>query len=218
MVYPRGVPRLWNDTIEAHRREVRDTVMQTTATLVAERGLRSVTMSAIAEQSRIGRATLYKYFSDVEAILLAWHERQVADHLDQLIRARERADGPAERLEAVLRAYALTAHERHGHFDADLTTFLHRDESVVAARHQLHALVGGLLSDAATAGHVRDDVTPGELVHYCLHALAAANTLPSKAAVRRLVAVTLTGLRPALGDTSTDPAPARRVVAEAGGG
>jgi len=35
----------------------------------------------------------------------------------------------------------------------------------------------------------------GELAAYCLHALAAG-TLPSEAAVERLVAVTLAGLRP----------------------
>jgi hypothetical protein len=34
------------------------------------------------------------------------------------------------------------------------------------------------------------------LAGYCLHALTAANGLPSKAAVDRLVAVTLAGLRP----------------------
>ena len=36
----------------------------------------------------------------------------------------------------------------------------------------------------------------GELASYCLHALAAASSLPSAAAIRRLVTVTLAGLRP----------------------
>ena len=71
------MPKLWNETIEAHRREVRDAILDTTAALVAEHGLRSVTMSQIAEKTGIGRATLYKYFPDVEAILPAWHERQI---------------------------------------------------------------------------------------------------------------------------------------------
>jgi hypothetical protein len=35
-----------------------------------------------------------------------------------------------------------------------------------------------------------------ELAAYWLHALAAASSLPSEAAVRRLVAVTVTGLLP----------------------
>lgn len=56
-----------------------------------------------------------------------------------------------------------------------------------------------LLTKAAAAGHVRDDVAPGELASYCLHALAAAGSLPSEAAVRRLVTVTLAGLRPSRG-------------------
>ncbi len=69
------MPKLWNETIEAHSRAVRDAILETTWALVAEHGLRSVTMSQIAEETGIGRATLYKYFPDVEAILLAWHER-----------------------------------------------------------------------------------------------------------------------------------------------
>src|SRR5215212_6500884 len=50
-----------------------------------------------------------------------------------------------------------------------------------------------------TAAYFRehpDDVAPDELASYCLHALAAASSLPSKAAVRRLVTVTVAGLRP----------------------
>jgi hypothetical protein len=43
---------------------------------------------------------------------------------------------------------------------------------------------------------LRNDVAPDELASYCLHALAAASSLPSKTAVRRLVTVTLAGLRP----------------------
>lgn len=54
------VPKLWSETIEAHRREVHDAIIETTAARVAEHGLRAVTMSQIAEETGIGRATLYK--------------------------------------------------------------------------------------------------------------------------------------------------------------
>jgi hypothetical protein len=53
-----------------------------------------------------------------------------------------------------------------------------------------------MLAEGARSGHVRDDVAPGELASYCLHALTATSSLPSKTAVRRLVTVTLAGLRP----------------------
>jgi hypothetical protein len=57
-------------------------------------------------------------------------------------------------------------------------------------------LLRDVLRDAAQAGEVRDDVAPDELAAYCLHALRAAGSLPSEASVRRLVTVTLAGLRP----------------------
>jgi AcrR family transcriptional regulator len=191
-VYPAGVPKLWNETIEAHRRDVREAIMDTTAALAAERGLASVTMSQIAAEAGIGRATLYKYFSDVEAILVAWHDRQVTGHLHHLAEVRDHADGTRERLEAVLRAYALISHERH---DTELAALLHRGEHIARAHQHLHDLVRDLLAEGARTGDVRDDVAPDELADYCLHALTAAGSLPSKAAVHRLVQVTMAGLR-----------------------
>jgi hypothetical protein len=55
-------------------------------------------------------------------------------------------------------------------------------------------LVTDAIARAAKAGCVRRDISPAELARYSLHALTAAATLASKAAVRRLVKVTLTGL------------------------
>jgi AcrR family transcriptional regulator len=194
--YTASVPRLWNDTIQAHRAAVRDAILDTTAALVSEHGLFSVTMSQIAEATGIGRATLYKYFPDVEAILLAWHERQVTGHLDQLAAIRDQPGGARERLEAVMEAYALIIHETHGHHDTELAAFLHQDEQVANAQQQLRGLIQDLLTEAAATGELRDDVAPEELASYCLHALAAARRVPSKAAVRRLVTVILAGLQP----------------------
>ncbi len=186
------MPKLWGETIEAHRREVRDAIQESTATLAARHGLASVTMSQIAAETGIGRATLYKYFADVEAILVAWHERQVAMHLRHLAEVRDVTRGAGERLEAVLNAYALMAHERHS---IELTTLLHRRDHVARAQLQLHNMIRDLLAEGGKAGDIRDDVAPDELATYCLHALAAASCMRSKAAVRRLVTVTLAGLR-----------------------
>jgi AcrR family transcriptional regulator len=194
--YTGVVPRLWNQTIEAHRHQVRGAILDATAGLVAEHGLRSVTMSQIAEKTGIGRATLYKYFPDIEDVLLAWHERQIAGHLDQLVDVRDQAGDAGGRLEAVLEAYARIAHASHGHHDTDLAAFLHRGARVARARQQVHDMLRDLLAEAATTGDVRDDVAPDELASYCLHALTAAGSLPSRAAVGRLVTVTLAGLRP----------------------
>jgi AcrR family transcriptional regulator len=188
-----AVPKLWNETIEAHRRAVRDATLDTTAALVAAHGLRSVTMSQIAEETGIGRATLYKYFPDVEAILVAWHERQISGHLGLLAGLREQTGDAGERLEAVLEAYALIQHEHHG---TELAALLHQGQHLVRAQQHLRGFIRDLLDEAAETGDVRDDVAPDELASYCLNALAAAGSLPSKSGVRRLVKVTLAGLRP----------------------
>jgi AcrR family transcriptional regulator len=192
------VPRLWNDTIQAHRAAVRDAILDTTAALVSQHGLMSVTMSQIAETTGIGRATLYKYFPDVEAILVAWHERQISAHLAQLADLHDQAGDAGQRLQAVLEAYALISHDRfsHQHPGPEVAALLHRGAHLTRAQQQVHDLIKDLLTEAAASSEVRDDVAPEELASYCLHALTAAGSLLSKAAVRRLVTVTLAGLRP----------------------
>jgi AcrR family transcriptional regulator len=187
------VPKLWNETIEGHRRAVRDATLDTTASLVAEHGISAVTMSQIASATGIGRATLYKYFPDVVSILIAWHQRQVAGHLELLGGIRDQADNPGGRLESVLDAYALISYQHHG---TDLAALLHGSEHVSHAQQQLLDFVRELMAEGAQNGDIRDDVAPDELARYCLHALTAASSLPSETAVRRLVQVTLDGLRP----------------------
>ncbi|HCA85282.1 MAG TPA: TetR/AcrR family transcriptional regulator [Streptomyces sp.] len=190
------MPKLWNETIEAHRHAVREAILKSAWVLVTEHGLMSVTMTQIAEKSGIGRATLYKYFPDVEAILAAHHERHVAGHLERLTELRDRPGDAGERLKEVLGQYALICHHRTRPGTEELAALLHRGEHVAHAQQQLLGLFRDVLTEALVAGDIRDDVTPDELAGYCLHALSAAGNLPSETAVRRLVTVTLAGLRP----------------------
>jgi AcrR family transcriptional regulator len=198
------VPKLWTETIDAHRTAVRDATLDTTAALVAQRGLAGVTMSQIAQEAGIGRATLYKYFPDVQAIMVAWHERHITAHLDQLAAVRDHTQGTAsQRLAAVLTAYAQLSRQQH---DTELAALLYRGEHVAHAQQHLRQLITDLIAAGARDGDLRSDVAPSELATYCLHALTAAGSMPSQAAVRRLTSVTLTGLR--LVTPTTAPAPA----------
>jgi AcrR family transcriptional regulator len=190
----RAVPRLWNETIEAHRQAVSEAILDTTAALVAEHGLRAVTMSQIAEQAGIGRATLYKYFPDVEAILIAWHERHVGAHLHEFAQIRDQAAVTAnERLRSVLETYALIQHD---HYGSELAALLHQGPHLEHAQRRLGHIIRDLIAEGANTGEFRADVNANELANYCLHALTGAAGLPSKTAARRLVTVTLAGLDP----------------------
>ena len=186
------MPRLWDETVEAHRHAVRDATLDAAAALVAEHGLHGVTMSQIAGRTGIGRATLYKYFPDLEAILMAWHERQVSRHLHELALLDDESASAERRLERLLEAYALIQHE-HGRSDPAL--LVHKGEHVAGAHTRLRDFIAAIFAEGAAAGELRDDTSPEELATYCLHALGAAADLPSKAAVQRLVAVTLAGVR-----------------------
>jgi AcrR family transcriptional regulator len=192
-MYDRVVPKLWTDTIEEHRRAVQDAALDAVAALAREHGLAALTMSGIAAEAGIGRATLYKYFPDVEAVLIAWHERQIGRHLGQLAQVRDGAGSPAARLEAVLGRYAAIQHEHHG---TELAALLHQGEHVARAHQQLQAFIAELIADGARAAEIRGDIAAGELAAYCLHALTAVGSAPSRAAVGRLLAVIMDGLRP----------------------
>ena len=152
-------------------------------------------MSAIAQSAGIGRATLYKYFPDVESILVAWHERQIESHLAELTRVKERTEGVWEQLEAVLHAYAFLSRSGHEHGDAAVVR-LHQGGHTGHARESLQAFLAELVRQGAAAGAFRADVAPEELAAFCLHAVGAAAGLSSHEAVLRLVNVTLDALRP----------------------
>lgn len=186
------MPKLWNESIGAHRRAVRDAILDAAAALLTEHGLTSVSMSGIAKKTGIGRATLYKYFPDAQAILIAWHEREVLRHLEQL-RSIGAEGRPGTRLRAVLEGFAFICH--HHHHDGDLVALLHQRDHVLRAHRHLKEFVAELVQEGARTGDIRTDVVAGELAGYCLHALTAAGSASSKAAVRRLVEVTMSGLR-----------------------
>jgi AcrR family transcriptional regulator len=194
-MYHVRMPKRWAETVDEHRGSIRDAVLDATAELVTQRGLTGVTMAGIAEATGIGRATLYRYFPDVDAVLTAWHERQLATHLAHLTGIRARSSDPAAQLREVLTGYAHMSRRRGGAVDS-IAASLHSGPHAAQAVDQVSTLVTDVLKACVGSGAVRTDVPPGELAAYCLHALSAVGPATSGAALRRLVAVTLDGLRP----------------------
>lgn len=185
------VPKLWQDTIGAHREHVREAILDASAELAGAHGPLSLTMSQIAEATGIGRATLYKYFPDVESILVAWHERHVQDHLERLRKIADKPGHAIARLEGVLEEYARSVHRTH---HRDFGAVLHRHADMAGPQRQLAELLERLIDESAQEGRVRSDVPARELATYCVHALAASRHLRGSGASRRLVDVTLDGL------------------------
>jgi AcrR family transcriptional regulator len=189
------MPQLWAETVRAHQEEVRDAILEAVDELVRNRGLLALNMSHIAAAAGIGRATLYKYFSDIEQVVAAWHDRQVAAHLAQLVAIREQPGESAERLRAVLAAYGRICQQRQNHAD-ERTAALHHSQQANDGQARLIAIIADLIVEASTAGAVRSDVPPRELAAYCVCALEAASSTSTPAQLARLVQVIWVGLAP----------------------
>jgi AcrR family transcriptional regulator len=189
--YTARMPNPWAATVAEHRRDLHEAILDATVRLVAEHGLRAVTMAQVAATAGIGRATLYKYYSGIEAILLAWHEREIGAHLRQLEALIARSETADERLRAVLETFARMTFAYRSN---PLVPLLHRGDHVARARSHLTGLIEGVLADGQEAGDVRSDTRPEELSVYVLHALGAAAEAPNEDALTRLVDVILAGI------------------------
>ena len=58
----------WEASLATHRAQQRTLIQRAAVDLATERGLSSVGMVDVARRAGISRATLYKYFSSVEAV------------------------------------------------------------------------------------------------------------------------------------------------------
>lgn len=148
----------------------------------------------MAKAAGIGRATLYKYFADVESILVAHHAQRIEAHLQALEELRGGSGPVGSRLVAVLRAYASICFHRGRHWFTDASALVHRGPDVADAEYRLRGVFVDLMKEAAAEGLVRTDVNSEELAEYCLHALPAASQAADRDQVTRLVRLVLDGL------------------------
>ena len=188
------MPKLWEESIDGHRRAVREAITEAAWRLAEEHGPLALTMSQVANAAGIGRATLYKYFTDVESILVAHHAQHVEDHLQALEGLRTGPGTVGARLVAVVGTYASICFQRGRHGSTDVSALVHRGPEVADAERRLRRVFAELIEDAAPEGIVRSDVDPDELAAFCLHALAAAGQVTNLDGVGRLVRVVLDGL------------------------
>lgn len=188
------MPTLWEGSIEGHRRAVRDAITEATWQLAEDHGPLALTMSQVAKAVGIGRATLYKYFTDVESILIAHHAQHVQRHLQVLEELGGGSSAVASRLVAVVGAYASICFHRARHGSTDVSALVHRSAEVEIAERRLRNVFDQLIEEAVADALVRTDVSTEELAAYCLHALSAAGQATDLEQVQRLVRVVLSGL------------------------
>lgn len=184
--YGQDVPKLWKDTVEEHRRDVRAAILDAAWNLAQERGVRGVTMGLVAEHAGISRATLYKYFRGVEEILVAGHTQHVQEHLATLRAARSTAGTPREGLERLIDRYAEICFHRGRDGAPDIAALVHSGHQHHRNARQVEELFVDAVRAAQKAGAVRTDVAAALLATYCVHGAEGAGNVANKGEVRRL--------------------------------
>ncbi len=71
------MPRIRADNLAAHRAQQRDALLTSFHRLLTERGYEAVTLADVAAGAGVARPTVYNYFEDKEALLLALIDRDV---------------------------------------------------------------------------------------------------------------------------------------------
>jgi AcrR family transcriptional regulator len=210
------MPRIWTDSIESHRQQVHDAILAATADLAAEHGPLALAMSTIADRAGIGRATLYKYFPDLESILLAWHKREFTRHLEGLKRLSQDPEVTLQHLAT----FIADLRRRLPHFTGgdvvgnlaqtvaqlgDPDGHEHGEQLTV----EVTSILSGLLAQLARRKQVRRDHSPEALARWLLHAVHAPASL-DPSTVAELVSDSLAPRRTSPRASSPQPGGTRR--------
>ena len=154
----------------------RDRIIQAALTLIAERGLTSVTMVAVAEEAGVARATLYNNYPDIPSILAdaaAAHNEEAIAGLRQALAV---VNTPVERLGQLVRHLAALA--THGH------ALAHQEglppqwrERVGAFDRELDAQISAIVDGGVASGDFRADLDVAAVTVVVRHSLAGMSEM-----------------------------------------
>ena len=178
------MPKTWAETLDGHREALRHAAITAALEIASEVGFQKVSMSGVAARTGITRATLYKYFPDVDAIFVEWHRRTLEHHLAHVEAIADGGGDAADRLTEILLFFAMTALRHHG---TRFAGALHDRGHASAAEERLITVVEGIVAEGVDAGTFRADLSPREAAVFLQGSLSGADRLPDEAAVKRLV-------------------------------
>jgi AcrR family transcriptional regulator len=146
----------WPESRQDHRARQAEDIAAAALSLLVEGGASALTMAALATAAGISRPTLYRYYRDVDAVLLGVAEL-VASHDEAFGAQVADLDDPAAQLDHIVTSIA-----RAGNHGRDLGAALPRLARERIAQHE--ASVEGLLVDVLEAGvgagMFRHDIRP----------------------------------------------------------
>lgn len=107
------MPKISARTLEEHRAETTDRLLDAFSQLVMERGYAAVSLSDVAGRAGLARTAIYNYYEDREALLFSWTEREVRRTLAILEEEIASVERSADKLAAFVRLQLVDFATRH---------------------------------------------------------------------------------------------------------
>lgn len=179
----------WDETRRAHRDRQAASIAAGALALATRCGSPALTMAAIAKEAGISRQTLYRYFADVDAVLVGVAEF-MASHDGDLERQTADQPDPTSQLDVIAHR---VARQGGGHHSATaLSAMLPPEGRDVLAEHgsRVRRLLSEVLQRGVDDGSFRSDLVPQTDAPLIIGLLTSADpTHPERAVslVHRLI-------------------------------
>lgn len=158
------VSQAWRSAVETHRANYREQIIDAALDLIAAEGATKTSMAKLAQHAGVGRATLYRYFPDVESALLAHVERELDECEARLNEAIVQHEDPMDRLRACLRTmldYFASQRHRIGWASLDKADLSATAMAKLrAGMDRLHQPVVETLRAGISSGRMRPELHP----------------------------------------------------------
>lgn len=162
----------WEHTRLSHRDRQAASIAASALSLLTEYGASALTMAAIAERADVSRPTLYRYYGDVDAVLVGVAEL-ITSHDEAFARLVREQPDPRSQLDFM--AHAATADD-HPDTSALLAALPPAGREIVAQHHtRTCALLVDVLQRGIDDNSFRSDLHPQDDAPLMLGLLAAAN-------------------------------------------
>lgn len=178
--------------LRADARRNRDAVIDAAGELFAQRG-DAVQMDEIAARARLGVGTLYRHFSDKQALIAAIIGRRF-EAMTALARSADETEDPWTAFEQLLYGYLESAYTDAAFRFALLGPEKPDWNEIEAEKAEFSAVTEHIVRRAVEAGHLREDFSSGDFILITRGAMATM-TGTGGSDCRRYVELILEGIR-----------------------
>lgn len=175
---------IWPEMMDGARQRLALHIGRTALGLIAEHGLGGTTMSRLAKAAGVSRATLYKYFPDVEAAVVAYVAAEIERYQAELRAALSQVDDPCLRMDMYIDHQVDYLHgeeHRAGAGQLEAASLSPGAQAGLEAHLvSLRAIVAEILSAGVAAGVFRADLDVDVQTTLLLHLMNGAHSALDK--------------------------------------